>query len=43
MFEARLDQGALFKKLIDAIKDLVTDVNFDCTSSGITIQVYLIC
>lgn len=40
MFEARLNQGSLFKKLVDAIKDLVSEVNFDCGSSGITIQVY---
>lgn len=26
------------KKLIDSIKDLVTDANFDCTSTGISLQ-----
>jgi proliferating cell nuclear antigen len=31
MFEARLPQGSLLKKILDAIKDLVTDANWDCT------------
>ena len=34
MFEARLIQGNLLKKLIDAIKDLVTEANWDCASTG---------
>ena len=34
MFEARLSQAGLFKKVIDAIKDIVTEVNWDCSSSG---------
>ena len=34
MFEARLIQGNLLKKLIDAIKDLVTEANWDCSASG---------
>jgi hypothetical protein len=38
MFEARLLQGALLKKIIDAIKDLVTDANFDCTASEFSLQ-----
>lgn len=38
MFEAVLANGALFKKLIEAIKDLVKDVNFDCGDEGITVQ-----
>lgn len=38
MFEARVAQGSVLKKIVDAIKDLVTDANFDCTSSGITLQ-----
>jgi len=38
MFEAKLTDGAPLKKLIEAMKDLFADVNFDCTSSGITCQ-----
>lgn len=38
MFEARLDQGHILKKLVDSMKDLVTDANFDCSSEGISLQ-----
>jgi len=38
MFEARLNQAGLLKKILDAIKDLVTDANFDCNASGISLQ-----
>ena len=38
MFEAKLTDGAPLKKLIEAMKDLFADVNFDCTPSGITCQ-----
>jgi proliferating cell nuclear antigen len=38
MFEARLIEGGVLKKLIDAIKDLVDNANFDCKSTGITLQ-----
>ncbi|KAI9225423.1 MAG: proliferating cell nuclear antigen, N-terminal domain-containing protein [Piptocephalis tieghemiana] len=38
MLEARLPQGAVLKKIVDAIKEIVTDANFDCTDSGITLQ-----
>lgn len=38
MFEARLLQGALLKKVIEAIKDLVTDANFDCTENDFSLQ-----
>jgi len=38
MFEARLKQGAILKKIIDAVKDLVTDANLDCTPEHITLQ-----
>ena len=34
MFEARLIQGSVLKKMIDAIKDIVTDINLDCSSTG---------
>lgn len=38
MFEARLTQGNLLKKVVDAIKDLVTDANFDCSGAGFNLQ-----
>jgi proliferating cell nuclear antigen len=38
MFEARLVQGALLKKVLDAVKDLVTDANWDCSTGGISLQ-----
>lgn len=38
MFEARLVQGGLLKKVLDAVKDLVTDANFDCSGSGFALQ-----
>ncbi|KAJ1987753.1 hypothetical protein H4R33_002715 [Dimargaris cristalligena] len=38
MLEARLTQGSLLKKVIEAIKDLVTDANFDCSDGGISLQ-----
>jgi proliferating cell nuclear antigen len=39
MFEARLTQGNLLKKMVDAVKELVTDVNFDVSQAGLTCQV----
>jgi hypothetical protein len=30
--------GGLLKKLVEAIKDLVTDGNFEATDSGISLQ-----
>ena len=38
MFEARLSDGTVLKRIVDAIKDLVQDVNLDITSSGISLQ-----
>ncbi|GBG70728.1 hypothetical protein CBR_g8027 [Chara braunii] len=38
MFEARLIQGSLLKKVLEAIKDLVTDANFDCSATGFSLQ-----
>jgi proliferating cell nuclear antigen len=38
MFEARLLQGSLLKKILEAMKDLVTQANFDCSSTGIALQ-----
>ena len=38
MFEARLTQGSLLKKLVEALKELVSEVNFDVNQSGIHLQ-----
>jgi proliferating cell nuclear antigen len=38
MFEARLTQAGLLKKILDSVKDLVTDANFECSSTGIVLQ-----
>ncbi len=39
MFEARLAQGSVLKKIIEAMKELVNDANLDCSASGVTLQV----
>mmetsp|Transcript_83547 Transcript_83547/g.269320 ORF Transcript_83547/g.269320 Transcript_83547/m.269320 type:complete len:259 (-) Transcript_83547:172-948(-) len=36
--EAHLAQAVLLKKVVDAIKDLCKDVNFDCSEKGIQVQ-----
>ncbi|CAL1705850.1 unnamed protein product [Somion occarium] len=38
MLEAKLEQAAILKRLLDAIKELVADANFECTEEGITLQ-----
>jgi proliferating cell nuclear antigen len=38
MFEARMTEGAVLKKLTEAMKDLVTEANFDCSTTGISLQ-----
>lgn len=38
MLEARLEQASVLKKVVDAIKDLVQDCNFDCNDMGIALQ-----
>jgi len=38
MFQAKLHQAGLLKKILEAMKDLVTDTNFDCSASGISLQ-----
>eukprot|EP00741_Cyanophora_paradoxa_P020985 tig00021319_g20259.t1 len=38
MFEAHLSQAAIFKKILDAIKELITDGSFDAASTGISLQ-----
>ena len=43
MFEARIVQGAILKKIIEAIRELVTDANLDCNEEqGISMQVCLL-
>jgi len=36
--EAHLQQAVLLKKVVDSIKDLCKDVNFDCSEKGIQVQ-----
>lgn len=44
MFEAKLAQAALFKKIIDAIKDLISDAPFDVSETALCLQVsYCFC
>lgn len=38
MLEARLVQGKVLRSLVDAVKDLVTEANFDCSSAGLQLQ-----
>ncbi|RDB30609.1 Proliferating cell nuclear antigen [Hypsizygus marmoreus] len=38
MLEAKLAEAGTLKKLLDAIKELVTDANFECNEEGITLQ-----
>lgn len=37
-FEATLEKGAFWKKVVEAMKDLVSEANFECTGQGISIQ-----
>jgi len=38
VFEATLSQALLLKKVVDAMKDLCKDVNFDCSEKGLQVQ-----
>lgn len=38
MFQAKLTEGITFKKLIESIKDLVTDINLEVNQTGISLQ-----
>jgi len=38
MFEARLKQASLFRKLIESLKEVIKEGNFDCSSNGISLQ-----
>lgn len=39
MFEARLPQSSTLKKLLEAVKELIEQANFDCGADGISLQV----
>merc|ERR1711904_601767 len=38
VLEAHLQQALLLKKVVDAMKDLCKDVNFDCSEKGLQVQ-----
>lgn len=38
MFEAKLDKGVVLKKILDAVKDLVTEASWECTTNGMSLQ-----
>jgi len=37
MFEAKLSEGHILKRIVEAIKDLVNEINLDVTPSGISL------
>ena len=41
MFEARLLQGSMLKKILDGMKDLVTQANFDCSRCVVPLRAAL--
>ena len=41
MFEAKILQGLVLKKIIEAIRELVQEANLECTDRSITMQVLL--
>lgn len=38
MFEAKLTEAAMLKKIMDAIKDLVNEASWDCSAAGMSLQ-----
>ncbi|KAH9927895.1 proliferating cell nuclear antigen [Amylocystis lapponica] len=38
MLEARLNEAVTLKRLLDSIKELVTDANFECNEEGLKLQ-----
>ncbi|XP_027368620.1 proliferating cell nuclear antigen-like [Abrus precatorius] len=38
MLEVRLAQGSLLKQVVEATRELVNDANFDCSTSGFSLQ-----
>lgn len=39
MFEARLEQASTLKKLLESVKEIIDQGNFDCSSDGMSLQV----
>lgn len=39
MFEARLVNATILKKILDAVKDLLNEGTFDCSDSGIQVSI----
>ena len=42
MFEAKLSEGVIFKKIVESIKDIVTDVNIDVGPTGKFTTFYIV-
>ncbi len=38
MFEARLAQSSTLKKVLDSLRDMINQANFDCSADGISLQ-----
>ena len=38
MFEARLVEGSLLKKVMESIKDLLNEASWDCSGNGMCLQ-----
>lgn len=38
MFEGKLTQGNLLKKIIEAIKDIIGSANWECSDTGLSLQ-----
>lgn len=38
MFEARLVQSSVLKKVIEAVKELLSEATFECSDSGMQVQ-----
>lgn len=38
MFEAKIQQAVLLKRILDSLKDLVLQANLDCSPTGIALQ-----
>lgn len=38
MFEAKFEKASTFKKIIEAMKELVAEGKFECTASGVSLQ-----
>lgn len=38
MFEAKLADGSLLKKILEAIKDLVNEATWECSDAGVSLQ-----